>query len=80
MSLNTRAKADALADEIITDLCDRNGLSDEFCMLDDDTQTEIREQWSIIIQTGLTEAFQTGMDVALRREADDGWCGEVGEP
>lgn len=44
-----RSKAEAIVDDIIEDLCDRKGLSDEWFSIDGDLQSDIRSTWIEII-------------------------------
>jgi len=42
-----------IVDELLLDLADRGGLGDEWDMIDEDIQQEIRDRWLEIIMDGL---------------------------
>lgn len=47
-----KAIAIMIVDGIIADLSDRSGLSDEWDTIDEDIQSEIREEWIEIVLKG----------------------------
>jgi hypothetical protein len=48
----TRGKAEQIVDFLIADICARKGIGNEWEAIDEDIQSEIRETWIWIVETG----------------------------
>ena len=75
MSLPTNDYADNAVDAIVEDLNDRRGIKNEWRLIDDEIQDEIRSEWSLIIRrcaSGFRNQRATlqASNVELRSEAE----------